>query len=103
SRSRSLDSGRMLCRLNHELLPEPGSPIASTTLPLLGCAAAAGLAPVELIAGAAAGWGVNLAASPATFGRAPLPRPPRPRRRREGRPSVRVPGRSSEAASTTAC
>jgi hypothetical protein len=26
----------MLCLLNHELLPEPGKPIASTTVPLLG-------------------------------------------------------------------
>src|SRR5437016_5031199 len=26
----------MLCRLNHELFPDPGRPIASTTTPLLG-------------------------------------------------------------------
>ena len=29
----SLESGFMLWRLNHELLPEPGSPIARTTVP----------------------------------------------------------------------
>jgi hypothetical protein len=33
----SLESGVMLWRLNHELLPEPGSPIASTTTPFEGC------------------------------------------------------------------
>jgi hypothetical protein len=30
----SLESGSMLCRLNHVLLPEPGRPIESTTAPL---------------------------------------------------------------------
>jgi len=30
----------MLCRLNHELLPDPGNPIARTTVPLLGRAGA---------------------------------------------------------------
>ena len=35
----------MLCRLNHELLPDPGKPIANTTVPLLARAGAAA-APV---------------------------------------------------------
>jgi hypothetical protein len=30
----SLESGVILCRLNHELFPEPGSPMARITLPL---------------------------------------------------------------------
>src|SRR5204862_6977205 len=37
----------MLCRLNHELLPEPGSPMAKITTPL-GRAPAAGDASVIL-------------------------------------------------------
>ena len=32
----SLDSGITLCRLNHELFPEPGKPIARTTTPFGG-------------------------------------------------------------------
>src|SRR5580658_10330508 len=36
ARKRSLESGVMLWRLNHELLPDPGNPIASTTTPLEG-------------------------------------------------------------------
>src|SRR3954462_2777933 len=36
-RSTSLDSGVMLWRLNHELLPDPGRPTASTTIPFEGC------------------------------------------------------------------
>ena len=40
----SLESGVTLCRLNHELLPEPGSPIARTTMPFGGRGAAAGTA-----------------------------------------------------------
>ena len=32
----SLESGTTLCRLNHELLPEPGRPMASTTRPFGG-------------------------------------------------------------------
>ena len=40
----SLDNGTTLCRLNQELLPEPGSPMASTTMPLGGRAGAAGTA-----------------------------------------------------------
>src|SRR6266851_5215120 len=35
-RTMSLESGITLCRLNQELLPEPGRPIASTTRPLGG-------------------------------------------------------------------
>src|ERR1035437_5848467 len=34
-RTMSLESGRILWRLNHVLLPEPGSPIARTTAPLV--------------------------------------------------------------------
>src|SRR2546427_10947776 len=33
-RNRSLESGVILCRLNQELLPDPGRPIARTTTPL---------------------------------------------------------------------
>src|SRR6266478_4547105 len=33
ARIRSLERGDILCRLNHELLPEPGRPIAKTTTP----------------------------------------------------------------------
>src|SRR2546426_7523981 len=33
ARSKSLESGVMLCRLNHELFPEPGSPMAKITTP----------------------------------------------------------------------
>src|ERR1039458_7426354 len=36
ARNRSLESGEMLWRLNQELLPDPGSPIASTTTPFEG-------------------------------------------------------------------
>src|SRR4051812_27327919 len=40
----SLDSATTLCRLNQELLPEPGSPIANTTMPFGGRAGAVGTA-----------------------------------------------------------
>src|ERR1700679_2115529 len=44
ARKRSLESGVTLWRLNHELLPEPGSPIARTTTPLEGrCGASTGV------------------------------------------------------------
>src|ERR1700719_1479411 len=42
ARNRSLESGVMLWRLNHELLPDPGNPIASTTTPLEGRDASSG-------------------------------------------------------------
>src|ERR1019366_5323338 len=93
----------MLCRLNHELLPEPGNPIARTTVPLLGRAGAAcstctasGAATGATGGGSAApASGVSGSAGPAVSGvfrdaasvgerRAPL-RPPRLRRRRVGR------------------
>src|SRR6266849_2891767 len=32
-RKMSLESGVILCRLNHELFPDPGNPIARITLP----------------------------------------------------------------------
>src|SRR5438445_164972 len=35
ARSKSLESGVMLCRLNHELFPEPGRPMAIQALALL--------------------------------------------------------------------
>ncbi len=51
----SLESGTTLCRLNHELLPEPGSPIASTTIPFGGRAGALGtMAGIAGACGAAA-------------------------------------------------
>src|SRR6202161_3468572 len=51
-RIKSLERGVRLWRLNHELLPEPGSPIASTTTPFGGRGDAAGTAGT--FAGAAA-------------------------------------------------
>src|ERR1019366_905362 len=95
----------MLCRLNHELLPEPGNPIARTTGPLVGRAGAACSTCTGTASGAATGAtgggsaapasGVSGSAGPAVSGvvrggasvgerRAPL-RPPRLRRRRVGR------------------
>src|SRR6184192_1719069 len=82
----------MLFRLNHELLPEPGSPMASTTVPLLGrCEAMAVGAGVDAtVASAAAVCGSAVgdfgAAEATDVGRL-RPRPPRPRRRR-GRPTA---------------
>ena len=38
----SLESGVTLCRLNHVLFPEPGNPMASTTIPFGGRAGAVG-------------------------------------------------------------
>ncbi len=116
----SLDSGTTLWRLNHELLPEPGSPMARTTTPFGGRWAAAGGAGTR---GAAASGEVTggSSASPAsensssagsvgTTGTDPFtaagakacatacsrPRPPRPRppRRRRPRPVDPEPGRT---------
>src|ERR1700677_429607 len=103
----------MLWRLNHELLPDPGNPIASTTVPLLGRAAVGasrGRASVgnEATAGivataafptddsaatgsAAAGSVADSFAATSGAGGEPAvfererPRPPRLRRRRETR------------------
>ena len=55
----SLESGVMLCRLNHELLPDPGNPMARTTVPLEARGAAAGVAfapPAVSIAGSGDGF-----------------------------------------------
>src|ERR1700686_13846 len=86
----------MLCRLNHELLPDPGNPIARTTVPLLGRAGAgtAGSgdfpATAGFVADASAADAPTGESSAATAGAAvatpgrerPPPRPPRLRRRR---------------------
>src|SRR5439155_7459225 len=84
----------MLFRLNHELLPDPGSPMASTTVPLLGrceaIAVGAGVDAATASAGAVCVSAVGdfgVAAAP-DVGRL-RPRPPRPRRRR-GRPVAPV-------------
>jgi len=82
----------MLFRLNHELLPEPGSPMASTTVPLLGrCEAIAvgagvdaAIASVGAVCGSTVG---DFGAAEATDVGRLRPRPPRPRRRR-GRPTT---------------
>ena len=109
----SLESGTTLWRLNQELLPEPGSPIARTTMPFGGRAGAAGHcdgAVGRLRAGAAASpfgarsfgrassdrvqlarrglipfaaAGVKACATACSRPRPPRPRPPR--RRRDGR------------------
>ena len=82
----------MLFRLNHELLPEPGSPMASTTVPLLGrceaIAVGAGVDAAIASAGAVCGSAVgDFGAAEATDVGRLRPRPPRPRRRR-GRPTA---------------
>src|SRR6476619_6084453 len=89
ARIMSLESGLRLWRLNQELLPEPGSPIASTTVPLEMCGLVAGG-----IIGAAGDSGAVASAEPevsgaiaagcaAGFCRERLrPRPPRRRRGR---------------------
>ena len=106
----SLESGTTLWRLNHELLPEPGNPMARTTTPFGGRCGAAGTAGTL---GATGEVTVGSSASPAsessssapstgTTGMDPFaaagakacatacsrPRPPRPRppRRRRPRP-----------------
>src|SRR5271154_6760666 len=92
----------MLWRLNHELLPDPGRPIASTTVPLLARAGAdaecAGSFAATAGAGAddfgaddsvAAASAVGSAAAGVCAARGVRerdpPRPPRLRRRRAGR------------------
>ncbi len=94
----------ILCRRNHELLPEPGSPIASTTaprgLPFLGGGTAAAASADGLSAGAIGSSSeASPVACPGLIGRpgalAPAglcsprwrfrPRPPRPRRRERSR------------------
>jgi len=62
----SLESGTTLWRLNHVLFPEPGSPIASTTIPLGARAAAAGAAGSFGGAVAATGAGTWPSASAAS-------------------------------------
>src|ERR1700732_3050692 len=95
-------------RLNQELFPEPGRPIARTTTPLDGCCgvavgvAAAG-AVVSLVSEAGAdGDGVPSAGAPCVEGEAVWrvrPRPPLPRRRRRlGRALSLSPGRTSGVA-----
>ena len=111
----SLDSGRISWRLNHVDLPDPGSPIASTTTPLLGRAAAAtagGAAPAagtSSDSGAATGTSDGTGAASATadpfLGVAPglrrLLRPPRRRRRRFGRSaSAGAPGATGATSRT---
>src|SRR5258708_8310358 len=83
----------MLCRLNHELLPDPGNPIARTTVPLLG-RTGAGTASVGAFP-ATTGFETEAStADPSTSAETagagvaspgrerPPPRPPRLRRRR---------------------
>jgi len=106
----SLESGTTLCRLNQELLPDPGRPIASTTMPFggrcvvaaaagtLGTAAACGTAagsasvsPASVNSSSVAGTpgidpftaaGANACATACSRPRPPRPRPPRRRRPR---------------------
>ncbi len=124
----SLESGAMLWRLNHVLLPDPGKPMASTTIPFGGRGGAAGT-----VSGA---WGAGAALSPSVGGSAvpssgvstlpaaggpliaegakacatarsrpwpPRPRPPRRRRLRpaEGWPPLRGWERGSEGSFET--
>ena len=92
----SLDSGRILWRLNHVLLPEPGSPIDSTTAPfgfLDGWAGGAAGAPAGSTASIASAASAASPVGPPGVGRAGawaavwgrLPRPRRPRRRKRSR------------------
>ncbi len=117
----SLESGVTLCRLNHELLPDPGKPMARTTMPFGGrwgaagigaggatsCAAPAGLSPSG--SGYSAGWISSMgsatvppvdplgakacatACSRPPPSRAAPPRPRPPRRRRPRASCCRVP------------
>jgi hypothetical protein len=87
-RNMSLESGLILWRLNHELFPDPGSPMARITLPFGARGTAVGEAfAAACVTGAATSLsGVDSAGDPldgaAATGRGPpLPRPPRPRRR----------------------
>ena len=82
----------MLCRLNQELLPDPGSPMARITVPFSGRAAAvAGACPVDGVSIVEATTDALLSvggslksaldeAIPGLCG-SPLPRPPLARRR----------------------
>src|SRR5882724_6530672 len=97
----SLDNGVMLCRLNHELFPDPGNPMARITVPLgtRGAAAGAGFA-ADGATGATPSPSVVASAGTALDGaippvlEPPLPRPPRPRRRRRrASPPVPPPSR----------
>ena len=111
----SLESGTTLWRLNQELLPEPGRPMARTTMPFGGRVAAAGTAVGTRGAcgtASAAGSAVSSAPSsgavssdPGSSGTMPFaaagvkacatacsrPRPPRPRPPRRRRPRPRWP------------
>jgi hypothetical protein len=109
----SLESGTTLWRLNQELLPDPGSPMARTTMPLGGRGAAAGTtAGIDGVCAAISVSGVVDARSPSSeassigepgaipFAAAGLkawatacsrPRPPRPRPPRRLRPRPRWP------------
>src|SRR5579863_4766671 len=69
-RSRSLESGVILLRLNHELLPEPGNPIANTTTPFGERAAVAAGA----VASGALAEAAGTAAASAATGEALIPR-----------------------------
>jgi hypothetical protein len=64
ARNRSLESGVMLWRLNHALLPDPGNPIANTTVPRdgRGAGATAAAGSGEILASGAAVAGTALAA-----------------------------------------
>ncbi len=122
----SLESGTTLWRLNHELLPEPGSPIARTTIPFggradaagtaagtrgaCGAASASGSAPSSAPSSGAissvpgnsgtipfAAAGVNACATACSRPRPPRPRPPRRRRPRPRWPSPLAGGRDRPA------
>ncbi len=113
ARNRSLESGVMLWRLNHELFPDPGNPIARTTTPLEG-RGDSGWGGLDADLAAARPWGAtgddaalsfgaactgvvgSLPAAADSAGGAPLrlrPRPPLPRRRRRLFTSPLPPGR----------
>jgi hypothetical protein len=82
----SLERGLMLLRLNHELLPEPGRPMARTTVPLGDAGDAGEVSGTEADSGTFAGGASafeELAAAGVGLDAGRLrPRPPRPRRRR---------------------
>src|SRR5438270_5635238 len=86
ARIMSLESGFKLCRLNHELLPEPGSPMASTTVPFDArgrCATGAAATGAASGFSSALGAGASELASTGFDPGRLLPRPPL--RRRLGR------------------
>ncbi len=84
----SLDRGVMLLRLNQELLPEPGKPIASTTVPFGDAGGATAVATLPATGSAVAALGVEFLGVSVRAPERPRPRPPRPLRR-EG-PSLRA-------------